>query len=106
MFRVSLLHAYRKNRVFVAAVSPSASNPLRLFRDPLPPVRGLVVLPPPRPRLVNHFLVFCRLSYLYNGRRWSPSAENARLRYNHSMLQATEKIWYNGRLIPWDDAKI
>jgi branched-chain amino acid aminotransferase len=22
------------------------------------------------------------------------------------MLQATEKIWYNGRLIPWDDAKI
>ncbi len=22
------------------------------------------------------------------------------------MLQTTEKIWYNGRLIPWDDAKI
>lgn len=22
------------------------------------------------------------------------------------MLQATEKIWFNGRLIPWDDAKI
>ena len=34
------------------------------------------------------------------------AAENARLRYNHSMLQATEKIWHNGRLIPWDDAKI
>jgi branched-chain amino acid aminotransferase len=34
------------------------------------------------------------------------AAENVRLRYNRSMLQATEKIWYNGRLIPWDDAKI
>jgi branched-chain amino acid aminotransferase len=28
------------------------------------------------------------------------------LRYNGSMLQPTEKIWHNGRLIPWDEAKI
>lgn len=27
-------------------------------------------------------------------------------RYNRNMLQATEKIWHNGRLINWDDAKI
>ena len=28
------------------------------------------------------------------------------LGYNRSMLQPTEKIWHNGRLIAWDDAKI
>jgi branched-chain amino acid aminotransferase len=28
------------------------------------------------------------------------------LRYNRSMLQATEKIWHNGRMIAWGDAKI
>src|SRR6185437_16330039 len=28
------------------------------------------------------------------------------LRYNSSMLKATEKIWHNGQLIRWDDAKI
>lgn len=27
-------------------------------------------------------------------------------RYNRSMVQATEKIWHNGQLIPWDEAKI
>ncbi len=27
-------------------------------------------------------------------------------RYNRTMVQATEKIWHNGRLIPWNDAKI
>ena len=27
-------------------------------------------------------------------------------RYNRSMLHATEKIWHNGRLIQWNDAKI
>src|SRR6266849_5563986 len=27
-------------------------------------------------------------------------------RYNYSMLKPTEKIWHNGRFIPWDDAKI
>ncbi len=27
-------------------------------------------------------------------------------RYNFSMLQPTEKIWYNGHLIAWDEAKI
>ena len=28
------------------------------------------------------------------------------LAYNRSMLQPTEKIWHNGRFIPWNDAKI
>src|SRR6185437_197561 len=28
------------------------------------------------------------------------------LRYNSSMLKATEKIWHNGQLIRWDEAKI
>jgi branched-chain amino acid aminotransferase len=27
-------------------------------------------------------------------------------RYNQTMLTPTEKIWYNGRLIPWEDATI
>jgi branched-chain amino acid aminotransferase len=27
-------------------------------------------------------------------------------RYNQCMVQATEKIWHNGQLIAWDDAKI
>jgi branched-chain amino acid aminotransferase len=29
-----------------------------------------------------------------------------RSRYTNHMLKATEKIWHNGRLIAWDDAKI
>src|SRR6476661_5653870 len=28
------------------------------------------------------------------------------LRYNFDMLKATEKIWYNGKFITWDEAKI
>ena len=31
---------------------------------------------------------------------------NSSNRYNYGMLNATEKIWYNGRFIAWDDAKI
>ena len=30
----------------------------------------------------------------------------ALLRYNCGMLQPTEKIWFNGRLIPWNEATI
>jgi branched-chain amino acid aminotransferase len=33
--------------------------------------------------------------------RWAAAG-----RYNRSMLQPTEKIWHNGCLIPWDEAKI
>jgi branched-chain amino acid aminotransferase len=29
-----------------------------------------------------------------------------RIRYNHCMLTPTEKIWHNGRFIPWDEARI
>jgi branched-chain amino acid aminotransferase len=36
----------------------------------------------------------------------SYSARPQFFRYNDSMLQTTEKIWHNGRLIAWDDAKI
>ena len=30
----------------------------------------------------------------------------ASVRYNSHMIKPTQKIWHNGKFIPWDDAKI